>query len=264
MSENRENLRKVAVGVACLSGTILKSISRKAVFVASYSDSAKNNEVSTKAQKNRINFSKSIKMGKKKIILSIWMFCSSIMVFGQNFVLLGIFESVIGQLLAFLFIGGCFYGFVRILSFFGKNRSGTGTLTWKFDNETLIISCNGKTPNYYDDNDLPWFSHSKSIATIIVEDGVTSIGRGVFCGCDNLISITVPNSVTDIGEYTFSKCTKLKHIYLQSENPPIIRFYTFEDIDKNTCILHVPLGSKNRYANANHWKKFKNIQEDSE
>ena len=59
-------------------------------------------------------------------------------------------------------------------------------------------------------------------------------------------------------------CTNLEHIYLQNETPPTIDRSTFEEVDKDTCVLHLPSGSKKRYANAEGWKEFKNIQEDIE
>ena len=96
----------------------------------------------------------------------------------------------------------------------------------------------------------------------VIPDGVTSIGSSAFY-CSKLHSISIPSSLTSMGQDALRSCKNLKHIILKCKNPPIINeiMYrtTFDDIDKNTCILHVPLGSKNKYANANRWKEFKNI-----
>ena len=41
---------------------------------------------------------------------------------------------------------------------------------------------------------------------------MTSIGSGVFSGCNGLTSITIPNSVTSIGDYAFSECSGLTSV----------------------------------------------------
>lgn len=47
---------------------------------------------------------------------------------------------------------------------------------------------------------------------VVIPDGITSIGKGVFADCKNMISITIPNSVTSIGESAFSWCTGLTSV----------------------------------------------------
>ncbi|MBR3656069.1 MAG: leucine-rich repeat domain-containing protein [Prevotella sp.] len=42
-----------------------------------------------------------------------------------------------------------------------------------------------------------------------IPDGVTSIGRNVFSGCNGLVSIDIPNSVSSIGYSAFSGCSGL-------------------------------------------------------
>ena len=44
------------------------------------------------------------------------------------------------------------------------------------------------------------------LKTLIIEDGVTSIGDFAFFDCTGLTSITIPNSVIYIGEDAFSFC----------------------------------------------------------
>ena len=48
--------------------------------------------------------------------------------------------------------------------------------------------------------------------TVVIPDGVTSIGNGAFRGCSSLKSITIPNSVTSIGDGAFKDCTSLTSI----------------------------------------------------
>ncbi len=48
--------------------------------------------------------------------------------------------------------------------------------------------------------------------SIVVKDGVTSIGQYAFAGCTGLTSVTIPNSVTKIGGYAFYGCTGLTSV----------------------------------------------------
>jgi hypothetical protein len=50
------------------------------------------------------------------------------------------------------------------------------------------------------------------ITNAIIGECVTTLGTGVFRGCDILSSITIPNSVINIGDYAFSSCSGLTNI----------------------------------------------------
>jgi hypothetical protein len=54
----------------------------------------------------------------------------------------------------------------------------------------------------------PWWG-SDSVVSVVVEDGVTSIGDGAFAGFINLSFITIGNSVKTIGERAFMSCFAL-------------------------------------------------------
>ncbi|MGN1412342.1 MAG: leucine-rich repeat protein [Oscillospiraceae bacterium] len=51
---------------------------------------------------------------------------------------------------------------------------------------------------------VPWKDYRENIKSIIIEDGITSIGELSFLGCTNVTSIIIPSSVTTIGENAFS------------------------------------------------------------
>lgn len=88
--------------------------------------------------------------------------------------------------------------------------SGTcgDNLTWVLTNDgTLTITGTGAMENYNWDNFCAqWFSHLSSIKTVIIGDGVTSIGNYAFRDCTNLTSINIPDSVTYIGSSAFYDC----------------------------------------------------------
>ena len=88
-------------------------------------------------------------------------------------------------------------------------------LTWTLDSEgTLTISGEGEMANYFDsyDNRIPWRNYGEQVITIILENGVTSIGDSAFSDCSSLTSVTIPDSVTSIGSHAFSYCSSLTSV----------------------------------------------------
>ena len=55
-------------------------------------------------------------------------------------------------------------------------------------------------------------SNIKDVKSVVIENGVTSIGDSAFKGCSSLTSIEIPSSVTSIGGYVFYDCSSLTSI----------------------------------------------------
>ena len=73
--------------------------------------------------------------------------------------------------------------------------SGTGTMS-DFDWQTGRMRA-------------PWIKNSKIydyLETVVISDGVTSIGEHAFYYCESLKNITIPSSVKSIGKSAFSGC----------------------------------------------------------
>ena len=89
-------------------------------------------------------------------------------------------------------------------------------LTWTLDSEgTLTISGTGEMGDYdliYDKTSAPWGKYYSSITSVVINDGVTSIGYGAFGNCSSLTSVTIPDSVTTIGDYAFNNCENLTSV----------------------------------------------------
>ena len=96
------------------------------------------------------------------------------------------------------------------------NPSG---LQWKLTKSgTLTISGNGDMPDFNFGNpsvsNRPWNDNISSVQKIIIEDGVTSIGRNAFRKCD-VYSVSIPKSVKKIGDDAFRECRKISYVYLE-------------------------------------------------
>jgi len=100
--------------------------------------------------------------------------------------------------------------------------SGTAEDPWKCGgcdvtlvSGTLTVSKsatgNGAMEDYTSFYDRPWYNYVSSITSVVIENGVTSIGVGAFHGTA-LTSITIPASVTNIGKKAFYKCSSLTSI----------------------------------------------------
>lgn len=84
--------------------------------------------------------------------------------------------------------------------------SGTcgDNLTYTLDsNGVLTISGTGDMQN----SSFGW--NKKQIKSVIINDGVTSIGNDAFSSCSGLTSVTIPDSVTSIGSSAFNGCSGL-------------------------------------------------------
>ena len=96
-------------------------------------------------------------------------------------------------------------------------------LTWELDLETgtLTISGTGDMKDYEQvyngdadysfSSSSPW-SNCDDIKSVIIESGVTSIGKCAFVGCKNLSGILIPNSINDIVDLAFRNCNGLTSI----------------------------------------------------
>ncbi|MBR6808408.1 MAG: leucine-rich repeat protein [Clostridia bacterium] len=89
----------------------------------------------------------------------------------------------------------------------------TGRVTWTLDSGVLTISGHGAMSSYYVAS-APWYEYRSEIRTVIIEDGVISVGTYAFYNYDSLTSVILPSSVTSVGDYAFAYCTAMKNITL--------------------------------------------------
>ncbi len=88
-------------------------------------------------------------------------------------------------------------------------------LTWTLNLEgTLTISGAGAMTSWLSESSVPWYSNRSDIKSVVIDNGVTSIGERAFYSCTSLTSITIPDSVTTIGDAAFANCASLTSIII--------------------------------------------------
>ena len=89
------------------------------------------------------------------------------------------------------------------------------TITWKLENGALTISGTGDMPKLSYGN-TPWAAYIGKITSLVIEEGVTSIGRTAFYGAAKLTSVSLPATLEKIEGYAFYNCTALESITIPS------------------------------------------------
>lgn len=93
-------------------------------------------------------------------------------------------------------------------------------IDWRFDDQTdtLILSGTGDMPEPQDKfpwyNKYPWFKVRFLTKHLVIQEGITEIGREAFHGFSELEDVSLPQSLEEIGEQAFSECTSLRSIEL--------------------------------------------------
>ena len=59
-----------------------------------------------------------------------------------------------------------------------------------------------------------WASWRSKVKTLVVEDGITSIGDHAFYSLNKLAEVSLPDSLTSVGFYGFSNCVSLSTLIL--------------------------------------------------
>lgn len=84
--------------------------------------------------------------------------------------------------------------------------------TWEFDYSTLTISGTGAMEDYGFYDEAPWYEYMYYINRVVIQKGITSIGKNAFWDCEYLTGATIPEGVESIGDDAFSICGRLRRI----------------------------------------------------
>lgn len=129
---------------------------------------------------------------------------------------------------------------------FAATYSGTcgDNLTWTLDLITgeFLVEGFGEMSDYdyWSDIDYgydyrPWKEYKNSIKTVIIGDGVTTIGENSFIDCNSLADVTIADSVAMIGYSAFYDCDSLTRVTI-GDSVITIGDSAFSDCDSLTSV----------------------------
>ena len=122
--------------------------------------------------------------------------------------------------------------------------------TWSLDdNGTLTISGTGAMYDYgWDyDRDPGWYYWKYYIKSIVIQEGITTIGEDAFSGCNDLTAVTIPATVNKIGNYAFSNCSSLTSITIPASMTKI-GDYAFQSCGLESITIPNNVTSLGQYA----------------
>ncbi|MDD4671396.1 MAG: leucine-rich repeat protein [Bacteroidales bacterium] len=157
---------------------------------------------------------------------------------------------------------------------FGYCTGFTGNLTIPSSVESIgqgaFTNCTGLTggltipPLITTIYDYTFYNCYSLTGDLIIPSSVTSIGSNAFRGCTGFTGeLTIPSSVTSIGENVFRGCSALTSIVSLATTPVDLSASSgvFDNVNKTSCTLYVPIGSAALYRAANQWQDFTHIIE---
>ena len=112
-------------------------------------------------------------------------------------------------------------------------------VSWVLDDETGVLTVTGEGEMVLPNLNY-WSDYLEEVLTIIIEDGITSIGNNAFNGFSKLTSVQIPNSVTKIGISAFSGCENLAELSLPDSIKEIERS-AFNNCRKLRSIILPPV-----------------------
>ena len=151
----------------------------------------------------------------------------------------GILKRLISTLIAVTIVLSLFPEGIFNITVNAATASGTcgENLTWNLNsNGVLTISGTGDINNFSYTNYAPWYSYRSSIKSVIIGEGVTSVGDMAFYDCDSMISFNIGNRVKSLGYKSFGDCDKLATVTIPN-NVKTIGREAFVDCDSLTSII---------------------------
>ena len=103
------------------------------------------------------------------------------------------------------------------------------------------------------------------ITSLELPEGVLYIDDRAFEDCENLKKIVLPSSLESVGTKVFGYCYSIKEVHCKGKNPPkgkhsLETLVSYEV--RESAVLYVPKGCKDKYAKIWMWYYFNNIVEE--
>lgn len=88
-------------------------------------------------------------------------------------------------------------------------------LTWALDEEwTLTFSGHGRMDDYSQSRVSPWAAYAAQVKTLVIGEGVESLGDYSLAGCGELTELPLPEGMTQIGNHALQGCGKVTQIFI--------------------------------------------------
>lgn len=136
-----------------------------------------------------------------------------------------------------MYIDGEPYG---IASGYIFNTTGKHTVHYVLKNNTILTG----------DSSNGLFKDCSDLEEMVIKDSVKTINDNVFTNCSKLKKITIGSGLTKLGngisifaKPVFSGCTSLTSITCYATTAPTLTKKTFNGIESNGGVLHIPQGS---------------------
>jgi len=80
---------------------------------------------------------------------------------------------------------------------------------WTLDNEGVLTISGSGVINNCTANRAPWTAYKADITKVVIEEGITVIGKSAFYEYANITEVVLPSTLTEIGHYAFYGCKGL-------------------------------------------------------
>ena len=120
--------------------------------------------------------------------------------------------------------------------------------TWSYDEETctLTISGSGEMYDYNSREERPWNQYSRDIRHIVIDDGITKIGKKAFWDFGRVETLILGNTVTHISGEAFANCGQFKSIVIP-QSLTYIDYWAFYKCGNNAEIFYY--GTESQWDN---------------
>lgn len=130
---------------------------------------------------------------------------------------------------------------LSLTTFAGEYQGTCGeNLTWDFEAETGTLTISGSGPmidfKYY--GNQPWEEYNNKILNLVIDSGVTSVGKFAFANFYELINVTIAETVEVIDDNAFFFCENIHNVTF-SEGLKHIGDSAFEGI-MELSVLTIP------------------------
>lgn len=137
----------------------------------------------------------------------------------------------------------------------------SGGCTLKLEGTTLTVSKNtsGQMADYTYYYERGWNNDASSVTSLVIEEGVTYLGKNAFGLFTKITEVTIPSTVTSIGQYAIQQCYDLKTVTVKAASCTL-GFRAF-DLNSKMEHIYVPSDKVTDYKNAAGWSAYESIIE---